>query len=100
MIQDIKYAASLSGVKEVSILGLADLNYWNDMLNPYAIKPLSVDNKAQIQIISAEAKFKGINFSEVSFSVVIEPPPISHKLEDAACLIQAYNSNKLFAFSE
>ena len=100
MAEEIKYVAKLSSVTEVSLLGTAELDYWQDRLRPYGLSPVPLDGAAQILVIAAKARFKGIPFCEVSFSVIVSPSQERHALQDAACLLRAFNSNRIFAFFE
>lgn len=63
------------------------------------LTPAEKDGRAQILIISAEMKWAGIRFRELSFSVVVSPPP-SGVHHDAVFLVQAFNSRRLLALSE
>jgi hypothetical protein len=100
MNKPIKYVAELSGVDEVTLIGSADLDYWRSKLGKFGLEPLERDGRAELHVIAASAKFKGMPFREISFSIVVEPTPGWHKLPNAACLLGAYNSNRFFAWCE
>jgi len=100
MSEEIKFVAKLSRVTEVSLLGTADLDYWHDRLRPYGLSLVPLDGAAQILVIAAKARFMGIPFCEVSFSVIVSPSQKRHALQDAVCLFRAFNSNRVFAFCE
>ena len=95
----IKWAARLEHVREVSLLGTADLSYWMRQLEPEELFPVDYDGQAQIMIVGADSKFMGVPFREISFSVLVEPPDNRFGRE-AAYLIQAFNSSRFFAFCE
>ena len=95
----IQWAAQLPHVREVSLLGSADLSYWQARLKLEDLQPLECDNRAQIKIIAADSKFMGLPFREVSFSVGIVPPDPVHGNE-AVFLVQAFNSVRFFAWCE
>jgi hypothetical protein len=99
MTTTIKYAAELSHVRDVSLLGTANLAYWKDRLAEEDLIPADADGKAQILIVAAEAKFMGVRFRELSFSVLVSPPE-DGKPQAAAFLVQAFNSCRFFAFCE
>jgi hypothetical protein len=95
----IKWAAQLAHVREVSLRGEADLAFWTQYLAPQRLAPLSRNDRAQILIISADARFRGVRFREVSFSVLVVPPDPSLGNE-AAYLLGAFNSNRFFTWCE
>ena len=99
MNKPVKWAAQLEHVKEVSLLGTADLVFWKDRSQTEGLLPIDSDGQAQLLIVAADSKFKGIRFRELSFSVLVT------RLEDetrqeAAYLEHAFNSNRFFAFCE
>jgi hypothetical protein len=94
----VKYVAELAHVREVTLLGDADLAFWQQRLIKEDLVPLESDGKAQILIVAANAKFMGIRFREVSFSVLVSLPGATR--QDAAFLVQAFNSSRCFAFCE
>jgi hypothetical protein len=103
----VKYVAELTGVREVSLLGTADLGFWKDALAPESLVAAERDGRAQVMIIAADARFRGIGFREVSFSVLVAPPgdvpgDVAGDVpgRDAAYLVAAFNSRRLFALSE
>jgi hypothetical protein len=90
----IKWAARLSNVREVSLLGTADLAFWRDRLRAEGLAPAERDGRAQVLVVAADAKFFGIRFREVSFSVLVASPA------EGALLLRAFNSSRFFAFCE
>ncbi|MDB5173273.1 MAG: hypothetical protein JWN51_2046 [Phycisphaerales bacterium] len=99
MEKPVKYVAQLKHVREVSLLGTADLAYWNDHLAADGHRAAERDGYAQIKIISADGRFAGIRFRELSVSVLITPPN-NRPGREAAFLVQAFNSSRMFAFCE
>ena len=89
MTAPVKYVASLDHVREVSLLGSADLAFWRERLKPEGLEAEERDGRAQILIVGAEAKFRGIRFSELSFSVMVH---------GGMFLLRALNSRRFFAF--
>ena len=100
MTQNIKYVADLSGVREVSLLGTASLGYWQAYLEPLGLEPTEAEGKAQILIIAASSRFKGIPFQEVSFSVLVNPKLAGAEFVKGSYLLHAFNSVRFFAFTE
>src|SRR5262245_30736734 len=95
----IKWAAELAHVREVSLLGTADLAYWRDRLAKEGLAPVERDGQALVLLVTADARFLGVRFREVSFSVLVSIPGEGPGRE-AAFLVQAFNSCRLFAFCE
>jgi hypothetical protein len=95
----INYIAEPKHVREVSLRGTADLDYWQDRLKDEDLTLAQRDGKAQVLIVAAEMRFLGVRFREVSFSILVRHmqeglPP------DGAFLVQAFNSRRMFAFVE
>jgi hypothetical protein len=95
----VKYIATLAHVKEVLLLGSADLAYWTDRLRPAALRPAAEDGRAQLMIVAVDSRYKGIRFREMSFSVVVSWHD-SDRTTPAAYLVEAFNSRWLLAFCE
>jgi hypothetical protein len=93
-----KYVAELSHVREVSLLGSADLVFWQNTLQDEELILAEKDGRAQILVIAADSKYLGMRFREVSFSVLFD----GYKGNEiaGAYLLQAFNSNWFFAFCE
>lgn len=97
MNRPIKWAAKLDHVREVSLLGTADLDYWKRWLQIENLDPVADNGRAQILTIAADSNYMGLPFRELSFSVLVSD---TEQDGDAAYLLQAFNSSRLFAFFE
>src|SRR5688572_1589064 len=99
MSKSIKWAATLAHVREVSLFGTADLQFWTDWVQAQDLRPAECDGHAQLMIVAADAKYMGLRFQELSFSVVVQrqdpDPP-----RDAVYLVGAFNSWRFIAFCE
>lgn len=95
----IKWAAELSHVREVSLIGTADTAYWTERLAEEGLRPVDEGGRARIMIVSAAGKYLGLRFRELSFSI-----PIHRRRENSSSesvfLFQAFNSSRLLAFCE
>jgi hypothetical protein len=109
MQMPVKWVAELAHVLEVSLLGTADLAFWKERLQAEKLCPAERDGQAQVLISAADAKYWGKRFREVSFSVLVSPPNASPpsvsphselNQQNAAFLVGAYNSLRMFAFVE
>ena len=86
-------------VREVSLLGRADLDFWSDHLQAEDLHPTPIDGKAQLLIISAAARWMGVRFEELSISVFVS----RHKngaTPEGVYMTQAFNSSRFFSFVE
>src|SRR5947209_20045135 len=95
----VKYVADLAHVREVSLFGTADLAFWQDRLRFEGLIPTESDGHAQLWVVAADAKFMGVRFRELSFSVLASRHEAGAS-QDGAFLVRAFNSCRLFAFSE
>jgi hypothetical protein len=86
-------------VREVSLLGTADLAFWKERLLKEELHPAECDGQAQLLIIAADAKYLGVRFRELSVSVLVSRPREGTR-QDAAYLVRAFNSCRSFAYCE
>lgn len=99
MNTSVKWAAELAHVQEVSLLGAADLAFWKDRLLKEDILPAESGGQAQLLITAANAKYMGVRLRELSISVLVSRLGAGVR-QDAAYLVRAFNSCRLFAFCE
>jgi hypothetical protein len=100
MSTPVKWAAELAHVREVSLMGTADLAFWKDRLLKEELRPAENDGRAQLLIIAADSKFMGVRFRELSFCVSVARRPDGGTRQDAAYLVRAFNSCRFFSFCE
>jgi hypothetical protein len=113
MANSVRWTAQLDNVREVTLHGSADLDFWQTRLAEEGLTPLNHQGRASIAIVSAAGKFAGIPFRELSVSVAVEAPkapeatgaPEATKTPEATglpayFLVRAFNSNRFFAFCE
>jgi hypothetical protein len=98
-IPPVKWAAELSHVREISLLGTADLIFWRNRLMEVDLLPAERDGQAQLLIIAADSTYRGVKFQELSFCVLVAPQQVETR-QEAAYLLQAFNSRRSFAFAE
>jgi hypothetical protein len=99
MNKSIKWAGELSHVREVTLLGTADLSFWKDWLMEHDLRPTEHDGLAQLLIVAADSKYMGIRFRELSFSVLVTTQELGAD-QDAVYLVRAFNSSRLLTFCE
>jgi hypothetical protein len=93
----IAWAAQLP-MREISRAGTADSALWTDRLSPEGLQPVIDDGRVPILIITAEGRFKGLFFRELSVSVMVRSPQGDGP--DAVFMDCAFNSRWLFAWCE
>ena len=94
-----KWVAKFSRVREVSLLGTANLAYWKELLEKEQVSPLENDGRAQVVIIAADPRFKGVSFKELSFSILVAARKNGITRQEFF-LIQSFNSRRIFAYCE
>ena len=99
MTTTVRWTAQLHDVCEVSLLGSADLGFWQERLADEELTPVDREGRATIAIVSAVGKFAGIRFRELSVSVVVASVAGAAELP-SYFLERAFNSNRFFAFCE
>ncbi|MDX1961768.1 MAG: hypothetical protein SFX18_01365 [Pirellulales bacterium] len=95
----ISYVAELKNVAEVTLIGTADLDYWQTILARANLQPRAVNGQAEMFISCARGKFWGCEFTEWSCSVAVEFTTGAERKE-GYYLVAAYNSSAWFAWCE
>src|ERR1700684_3828126 len=94
----VKTAADVA-VREVTLLGAADIAYWADRLRPERLTPAEADGRAGVMLAAISSRFFGVRFRELSLSVLVRPPEVGDG-RNAAFLVHAFNTSRFFAFCE
>ncbi len=95
MTTRVKWSAQLNHVQEVSILGSANLGFWQKRLAGEELTPVDREGRATILIVGAAGRFMGVRFRELSVSVFVASAEVTSYF-----LVRAFNSNSFFAFCE
>lgn len=95
----VSYVAVISPIREVILVGTADLAYWRERLRPQALFPYEDNGRASLTISAIAGKFRGLSFREFSVAVAVADGP-DGRGHDAMFLAHAYNSSRLMALSE
>lgn len=96
---EIKWAAKIAHVREVSLFGTADLGYWAERLRREDLVPDDRDGRARVMIIAAALKWMGVRFRELSVSVLVRTGAGDAERK-GAYLLQAWNSSRFLAACE
>lgn len=94
-----KFDVVVSPVREVTLVGRADLGHWQRNLAVHGLHPTDANGSAEMLLSSCEARFKGIRFRELSVSVFVTQFA-GGRTRDGAFLLRAFNSIRFFAFVE
>lgn len=94
-----RYPVTIQQVREVMVVGRADLAYWRERLEPEALWLRVVDGQAELAITATSAVWFGFPFRELTVSVSISRSPDGHT-HDGFFLVQAYNNKSSFAWVE
>lgn len=95
---DIEYAAEINNVKEVNLIGSADLVYWQNFLSKENLVPFNNNGKAEIIISTPTLSWSGIHFSEFVVAVALGNKEGTSR--NGYYLVHAYNTSGLLAFYE
>jgi hypothetical protein len=98
--QNAKFVAVVRDVRELRLIGNANLDFWNKQLTNEPFQAFQVDGGyAEITIGATELVWKGFRFNELTVSLVIAAKDNSQK-QIGYLLLHAFNSNRFFAFCE
>ena len=93
------YDVEIANVREVSLLGTADLAYWQALLEPEGLVPAAARGHAEILICGSEMRYLGVLFRELIFAVFVSDDA-SGVARDGVFLAHAFNSFWPFALIE
>jgi hypothetical protein len=95
----VPYITTISQVREVTLLGSADLTFWQDHLAHEGLAPTPANGRAQLIVSAPDLRWSGMRFHELSLGVIVGQPPAG---TPPAGLYLAYaaNSSRLLAFLE
>ena len=97
-MEKVKFVAEISSVREVALLGTADLAFWNERLAAERLCPSEAEGKARVMIGATDARFKGIRFRELTISVFCRLQNGDQR--EGVYLAHAFNSVRWFAWVE
>jgi hypothetical protein len=69
----LKYIATIQNVRELCLVGRADLDFWSDRLAPEGVSPANIDESAELWLSAVDLKWLGIKFHELSVAVRLDP---------------------------
>jgi hypothetical protein len=95
----IQYTVELKSVRELSLFGRADLDYWTAHLAGTGLTPLSVNGQAELSLGATDLAWMGVRFNESILVLTLAEPAAPHAAL-GSYLLHAYNSNRALAFME
>ena len=95
----ITYLVEINPVKEVILVGAADLAFWGDRLQSEALIPDDHNGAAQLMITATAMRWMGLSFRELIISVSVRGPTDGFT-QGGFYLVQAYNSARVLALME
>lgn len=97
--KEVKFVAQIEDVKELRLIGSANLDFWNNYLSGEPFQAFAAAGCAEITIGATELVWKKIRFNELTVSLTIADEADAQK-PIGYFLLHAFNSNRFFAFCE
>ena len=95
----VTYVAEISPVREVWLVGAAELGFWTERLKSARLVPAEFDGRARILISAIEARYMGVRFRELCISVFVRDER-GGAGRDQVYLAQGFHSSRVFAWFE
>ncbi len=97
--ENAKFVAVVNDVKELRLIGQANLDFWNRQLADKPFQAFDNNGLAEITISATELVWKGFRFNELTIFLTIAEKNDPNK-QSGVFLLHAFNSNRFFAFCE
>jgi len=95
----VKYVATIQHVREVALVGSADLAFWTERLAREGLFPWSNAGRAEMLISVPQLRWMGLTFRELSIAVRVSQRA-DGSTDDGVFLLYAFNSQRMLAFVE
>jgi len=92
------YVATIAGVREVALLGLATPDWWQRRLGDCGLISLKRDGCAQLVVSAISARYMGVRFRELCVALLVERTGAPGREE--LFFVGAFNSSRLFTWFE
>jgi hypothetical protein len=93
----VKYVAEIKNVREICLIGSADLEFWKVHLGQMRLSPTNFAGHARIYISAMKLKWMGIAFEELSIAIPIDPPASN---TPSVYLVSTFSTSRLLAWCE
>lgn len=90
--QNAKFVAEIKDVRELRLIGNANLDVWNGRLAGKSFQAFTGGGCAEITIAATELVWKGFRFNELTISLAIAAKDNSQR-QIGYLLLHAFNSN-------
>jgi hypothetical protein len=97
-IVPVPFVAEITNVREVSLLGTADLGFWKGPLREAKLVPIEKDGQALLLISAMASRFLGVPFRELAIAVMVGHT--AGAKPEGLYLERAFNTSRLFTFIE
>jgi hypothetical protein len=97
--QPIQYTVEIQSVRELNLVGQADLAYWTAHLAGTGLTPLNRHGHAELTLGATDLTWMGVRFNESILTLTLANPA-APQAEAGAYLVHAYNSKRSLAFME
>jgi hypothetical protein len=95
----IHYTVEVQSVRELNLVGSADLGYWTAHLAGTGLAPLDRNGQAELSLGATDLTWMGWRFNE-SIVVLTLAEPCAPNASAGSYLLHAYNSKPALAFME
>jgi hypothetical protein len=95
----IRYTVEVQSVRELNLVGTADLAYWTAHLAGTGLTPLSLAGQAEISLGATDLTWMGLRFHESIIVLTLAEACVPHAAA-GSYLLHAYNSRRGLAFME
>jgi hypothetical protein len=97
--EPIQYSVEVKAVRELNLVGAADLAYWNAHLAGTGLSALDHNGQAEISLGATDLTWMGVRFNE-SIVVLSLAEACAPHAAAGGYLLHAYNSKPVLAFME
>ena len=93
----VQYTTTIPAVRELNLVGRANLDYWTAHLAGTGLTPLNVDGAAELSLGATDLTWMGVRFNE-SIAVLTLAQPGAPQVLAGGYLLHAFNSSRVLAF--
>ncbi|MBX3413893.1 MAG: hypothetical protein KF708_14475 [Pirellulales bacterium] len=97
--KQVSYIATIQHVREVTLVGTSDLEYWSKHLRSRRLFPWINAGQAELLVSVPRLRWLGLEFCELSIAVRVSLSP-DGATDDGVYLAYAFNSRRLLAAME
>lgn len=95
----VKYIAEIKDAQELTLVGAADRDYWQQHLHGQELYPVDREGRAEVTISSVRLRWLGFRFNELSIAITVCRDG-SGTRHDGFFLAAAFNTSRLLTFCE